>query len=327
MKFSIIIPCYKTEQYIRECLASVSSQNYEDWEAICVDDGSPDGTGAILDEYAGRDSRIKVIHQPNGGLSAARNAALKVAEGEWIYYLDSDDLMGPETLAAVASVAGHYPKVEMVWGRMVRFDDGNPCPWQDNDETITLSNASRRVLTKYFTRHFQCNFYKRAVFGDILFSGESWCEERPYFAKCMALVNSIAELAHVVLGFRDREGSITHIKMTTSQCMGYLDATREVLKALKESGKELEPSLVRLLMTKWMEVSPRYLVEHLPRMERPRMWKYWFASLEEASSYHPLTLWRSFTIEICRALPIRLVAWLVCYAPDWLKRNVYHRGK
>ena len=327
MKFSIIVPCYKVEKYIRECLDSVISQNYESWEAVCVDDGSPDGTGAILEEYAGRDSRIKVIHQPNGGLSAARNTALKVAEGEWIYYLDSDDLMGPGTLSAVAGVTANYPEVELVWGRMVRFCDGNPCPWQDNDDAISLSDASRLVQTKYFTRHFQCNFYKRARFGDIRFIGESWCEERPYFAKCMARVNSIAELNHVVLGFRDRDGSITHIKMTTSQCMGYLDATRDVLKTLTESGKELEPSLVRLLMTKWMEVSPRYLVDHLPRAERPCVWRYWFASLKEASSYHPLTSWRRFTLGICRALPVRPVAWLVCYAPDWLKRNVYHRVK
>ena len=105
--FSIIIPCYKVEKYIRECLDSVLAQNILDWEAICVDDGSPDRTGAILDEYATKDSRIEVIHQANGGLSAARNAALKVAKGDWIYYLDSDDLMGPGTLEAVFCVLNY----------------------------------------------------------------------------------------------------------------------------------------------------------------------------------------------------------------------------
>ena len=75
MMFSIIIPCYKVERYLSECLDSVLAQDYVEWEAICVDDGSPDGSGKLLDQYAVRDSHIKVIHQENRGLSEARNSA------------------------------------------------------------------------------------------------------------------------------------------------------------------------------------------------------------------------------------------------------------
>lgn len=80
MTFSIIIPVYNVAPYLRECLDSVLAQICTDWEweAICVDDGSTDGSGAILDEYAARDGRFKVIHQTNAGVSAARNAALNV---------------------------------------------------------------------------------------------------------------------------------------------------------------------------------------------------------------------------------------------------------
>ena len=91
MKFSIIIPCYKVEQFLRQCIDSVLVQTFEDYEIILVDDGSPDRCGEICDEYAEKDKRIKVIHKPNGGLSDARNAGLDVAQGEYVMFLDSDD--------------------------------------------------------------------------------------------------------------------------------------------------------------------------------------------------------------------------------------------
>lgn len=98
MRFSIVIPVYNVEPYLRECLDSVLQQTYSDWEAVCVDDGSTDGSAAILAEYAAHDNRIKVITQPNGGLSAARNTGLEHATGDYILFLDSDDWLEQNTL-------------------------------------------------------------------------------------------------------------------------------------------------------------------------------------------------------------------------------------
>ncbi len=90
-KISIIVPVYKVEQYLGRCLDSIAAQTFTDWECILIDDGSPDKSGDICDEYAERDSRFRVIHQKNAGVSAARNAGLDVARGEWIGFVDSDD--------------------------------------------------------------------------------------------------------------------------------------------------------------------------------------------------------------------------------------------
>ena len=90
-KISIIVPVYKVEQYLRRCLDSILAQTFTDWECILIDDGSPDKSGAICDEYASRDSRFCVIHQENKGVSAARNAGLDAARGQWIGFVDSDD--------------------------------------------------------------------------------------------------------------------------------------------------------------------------------------------------------------------------------------------
>ena len=89
--FSIVIPVYNVAPYLRECLDSALAQTFSDWEAICVDDGSTDGSGEILDEYAAKDGRFKVIHQKNAGVSAARNFGIDAAVGEYVTFLDGDD--------------------------------------------------------------------------------------------------------------------------------------------------------------------------------------------------------------------------------------------
>ena len=95
---SIIIPVYNVEKYLRRCLDSVRNQTFTDWEAICVNDGSPDASDKILAEYEAMDSRFKVVTKKNGGLSDARNAGMKVATGDYIMYLDSDDFIHPQTM-------------------------------------------------------------------------------------------------------------------------------------------------------------------------------------------------------------------------------------
>ena len=102
--FSIIIPIYNVAQYVRECLDSVLAQTERDWEAICVDDGSTDGSAAILDEYAAKDKRFRIIHQANAGVSAARNAALDAAKGDIVCFCDGDDKLDAQWFENAAEI-------------------------------------------------------------------------------------------------------------------------------------------------------------------------------------------------------------------------------
>lgn len=97
-KISVIVPVYKAESFLRDCIDSVLSQTFTDYEIILVDDGSPDNCGRICDEYAANYSCVSVIHQENQGQAAARNHAMAMAKGEWICFVDSDDLIHPKTL-------------------------------------------------------------------------------------------------------------------------------------------------------------------------------------------------------------------------------------
>lgn len=94
---SVIVPVYKVENFIGRCLNSIIAQTFTDWECIIVDDGSPDNCGKICDEYAQHDARIKVIHQKNGGLSAARNKGMEFVRGKFLTFIDSDDIIEPDT--------------------------------------------------------------------------------------------------------------------------------------------------------------------------------------------------------------------------------------
>lgn len=97
-QISIIVPVYMAENYLENGIDSIISQSFNDWELILVDDGSPDNSGIICDQYAEKDSRIRVIHKRNEGVSSARNAGISSARGEWIYFVDSDDFIEPNTL-------------------------------------------------------------------------------------------------------------------------------------------------------------------------------------------------------------------------------------
>ena len=115
MLFSIVIPVYNTAPYLRDCLNSVLCQTFSDWEAVCVNDGSTDESESILHEYEASDQRIHVLSQANSGLSAARNAAMQQAKGEWLLFLDSDDsLVSDEVLSSLLRQTEHCEGADLI---------------------------------------------------------------------------------------------------------------------------------------------------------------------------------------------------------------------
>ena len=113
---SIIIPAYNVEKYIHRCLDSILSQTFSNWECILIDDGSPDNSGKICDDYATKDSRFKVIHQKNSGVSRARNAGIDAAKGLWLTIMDSDDWIDSETLQTAYDFTLNNSAEIIQWG-------------------------------------------------------------------------------------------------------------------------------------------------------------------------------------------------------------------
>lgn len=146
-KISVIVPVYNTEAYLPACVESLLAQTHENLELIFVDDGSKDGSAALLDAYAERDPRIRVIHKPNGGVSSARNAGLDAATGDFIGFADSDDWAEPDLFEALLKSVSEHPEIDV--GVCNRFIHGHP----NGRETGGTAGAGRvlspREAVKY----------------------------------------------------------------------------------------------------------------------------------------------------------------------------------
>lgn len=164
---SIIVPVYKVEKYLRTCLDSILAQSYTHWEAILVDDGSPDRSGAICDEYAGKDHRFKVIHKENGGLSSARNEGVKYAVGEYVFYLDSDDFIHNDAFHYLIQLAMQY-NADIVQCNFL-YGDQTQFPVVMQQEEISVYDK-RSIFTSFRAKIVACGkLYRKSIIDSFSF--------------------------------------------------------------------------------------------------------------------------------------------------------------
>lgn len=215
--FSIIIPVYNVAPYLRECLDSVLAQTFTDWEAICVDDGSTDGSGAILDKYAACDPRFRIVHKNNEGVSIARNVAMDVASGKYITFVDSDDVVLSDWLRVYRDV------IATDGCDVVR---ANFKHWHGNSAYRTESKTHYKVVGRYTTRKDICavcvpealnrgysviNCIRRAILSGVRFPiGICVLEDCIFNAHAMSKANSVSVIDYAGYLYRMREGSAVH---------------------------------------------------------------------------------------------------------------------
>ena len=191
---SIIVPVYNVEKYLRNCIESVQHQTYPNWELILVDDGSPDKSGEICDEYARRDDRIKVIHKKNGGLSSARNAALDLPpKGEFVTFLDSDDFWHHEYLETLIYLQQKY-HADLVQCGFVRGSESVFPPIEGSISIDVLDN--HEVFIKEKANVIMCGkLYRTSLFDRIrmpvgLYNEDDWTSWKLYYqAKTIVVTN------------------------------------------------------------------------------------------------------------------------------------------
>ena len=260
-KISIIIPMYGVEKYLRRCLDSVLNQTFTDWQAICVDDGSPDNSGAIAEEYAASDKRFVVIHQKNGGLSDARNTGLKHATGEYIMFLDSDDFIHPQTMEISYFMANRDNSdiVAFTYDRIYRprlmvrhflgMNTDNVVPWGVHkkynlkkikscvtDDIFMYTTESAHNFGKknkhWLIKHCQVwkNMYRRSLIADTQFIKGILFEDFPWWSAVM-LKNPRATIINLPLyyyipNFGGIVLSAKQLRIMESLCAGISNAYR-----------------------------------------------------------------------------------------------------
>lgn len=149
---SIVIPVYNAEKYLGECIDSVLAQSFRDFELILVDDGSKDSSGEICDEYAKKDERIKVIHQPNGGVTSARKAGVEVASTEWIMFVDADDKVTTDGLQHLVEVQKSDSELDIIEGSYQWF-------YPDGTSKLRKSIAQEKGATYFNSQTFSLSLY------------------------------------------------------------------------------------------------------------------------------------------------------------------------
>ena len=216
---SVIVPVFKVEQYLDECVQSIINQTYKNLEIILVDDGSPDRCPEMCDEYARQDSRIKVIHKPNGGLSSARNAGIDIARGEYIGFVDSDDYIAHDMYEKLYKAFEGTEKIFAVKCKYKRLAEGKlqPHKWWPNEnmnilpsEDYIMSMVSNEVSCFVWDmliqrKHLYVRFAEGKLAEDLLFNYHLGY----YVEEHQLLLKHISEELYI---YRDTVGSITNDK-------------------------------------------------------------------------------------------------------------------
>lgn len=230
---SIIIPVYNVSAYLPQCVESVLNQTYKDLEIILVDDGSKDNSGTLCDEYAKKDSRIKVIHKENGGLSDARNVGTSQAKGNWIFYLDSDDWIVPNAIEVLFQYAIQNGCDAVQGGLYYAYPDHLLKRREEPSAVLNRNEAMKELIINDRVKNFAWGkLYKTSLVKDLLFPKGKFFEDCYWQHFVMDKVTRYGIIDAPLVYYRQRENSISGA--TSNRILDLLQGNRDRLDFVKE---------------------------------------------------------------------------------------------
>lgn len=250
---SVIVPIYKVEPYLRRCVDSILGQTYRKIEVILVDDGSPDGCPSICDEYATLDSRIKVIHKQNGGLSDARNAGIDIAKGAWLAFVDSDDWIEPDMFEVLLHNA-QESNSEISVGSV--YDESLINGVLTVTKTTYHSTKSKEVLLsaeaikQFFFKDWAAwdKIYRRELFENIRYPIGEINEDEAIALLLLDQCSSVVYTNRIVYHYFNRPQSITTAEFSEKKFDWYCHC-KQNLAWIKQHYPELEKYAVKRLIS------------------------------------------------------------------------------
>lgn len=245
-KISIVVPAYKVQDYVLECLESIAAQTYKNIEVVVIDDGSPDDSGVICDDYAKKDARFHVIHQKNGGLSAARNRGLKEATGKYIAFVDSDDSVAPEYIEKLyQSIHDNDSELAVCGFNQTRVDR----------EAMSGNEATAILLTRQLDEDLVAwnKLYLRSLFIDhkIAYPVGEIHEDNLTTYKLYAAAKRVSFVPDTLYNYRLRSDSITQSNSVLKQLTVRERASREAIEYFAQNEGLREAAEVALLLAKF----------------------------------------------------------------------------
>lgn len=308
---SIIVPVYKVESYLHDCVDSIVGQSYRDIQLVLVDDGSPDNCGSICDEYARKDSRILALHKKNGGVSSARNYGLKYAAGKYLTFCDSDDMYAPDWIENLVKAMEEY-EADLVLGNYYRiFDSGAlriPCCHETGiTEMVQLDDKARYCIEKVLSEKHAWEIWDRLFRTDIVKKNNiRFCETCGNFAEDLGFTLAYSLCANRVVSieaagylYRIREGSM----MQSSINQAKLDAVNEVFLHVEPICRRVfSPDIAEAILPvfHFLIMYEQYMValregnyqeaaDAMQKIRRQTEWKFWVR--KTLGSKKELTRW------------------------------------
>lgn len=231
-KISIIVPVYNVEQYLERCVNSLINQTYKNIEIILVDDGSPDQCPQLCDNYANSDSRIKVIHKTNGGLSDARNVGLDNATGEYIAFVDSDDWVENDFIETLCKNAEKENADISIIGCTLVWDDGRKKPGS-KDKGYYVFNKEKAIKEMLIQRKFGCmvwqKMYRKQIFDTVRFPVGKLYEDVAISMPTFLRVKKVVVSGRQGYNYYQRDNSIVNSKFDEKK-LYFLECCQNIIK-------------------------------------------------------------------------------------------------
>ena len=247
-QISVIVPVYNVEKYLTQCIESILSQTYQEFELLLIDDGSEDNSGSICDHYSNIDSRVHVFHKENGGVSSARNMGIEHAKGEWVCFVDSDDWIDKGTFEYITGLwkgadflqfgyrrtGGTASEYSYVPSKVLRYSTSVYCTKRIYHSAICGYLLKLNIIKKY-----KISFPNHIKYG----------EDQAFILKTLICSSEIVILDRHFYNYRDREGSAMHASESISMGKDHLLVIEDLLLFIEHNRINLPPLYLSLFRT------------------------------------------------------------------------------
>lgn len=323
MRFSIIIPVYNAEKYIRHCVDSIICQSYADFEVVCVDDGSTDASRSLLNEYSVTDRRIRIFSQTNSGVAAARNFALEKASGDWVWFVDSDDMIHPDALSWFNQIVEALPDVDTISTTEFLSGTEEPDIWPkiSSLENVRLKDSVDGELLKAHRRVVCGTLIRRSVIGETRFGPYVMGEDMLFLSEIFWKAKKWALGAAPVYFYRKHTGSAISSRPIVRSVKDAIETETKILSLIKDHREEWKDNDLSIFFSfarqfAWETFGGMYF--RLTSSDRIKLLDAWIAMQTLYQSLVKENLYRRIALKIIRSIRSATLCKLLVIGPKMM---------
>lgn len=336
MKISVIVPMYNVAPFVADAVSSIrtaadQAKSVADIDVILVDDGSTDATLAAAESAVAGDGRFMIVRKTNGGVGSARNAGIEVANGDWLMYFDSDDVVSPTMFSDVVHVLEMHPEVDLVRCGTCVFNDGGTPEWSGSGwvRLIDILHELPDELSMFGVTEMA---YRREMFSDLRFKAYCSGEDLEYTSACFVRAGRMAVVDRRNYGYRIRPGSAAHSAQTARKLMDNIGSTEEMFVNFASGGKRIGRSLSRGRGNAWIERLPSEIAGLPSSCDVPQVWRKWAQSMRTAARMPFFTNWQKMVVRTIvlagdSVAIVKAFAFALCVVPYRLKLMILRRRR